>query len=182
MNLGALIQVFFVASMVLVMIVAGVVFVLRRSGPPSWWRPIYSRRADRLWPPAPPPDFAYAVPAGQGESTPWERELPAGGTALVITRHLRRVGPEGLNPPGRLPGAALCGIDLDGGNPDLPEREGETLLWPEEGKPVYAACHACQQVRNTLAEEHHAAHLAPLLTKRGRAYYAEVRARQATRW
>lgn len=56
------------------------------------------------------------------------------------------------------------------------------MFWPKEGEPELAACHACQQVRNTLDQEHYAAHLDPLLTKRGRAYYAEVRARQATRW
>lgn len=182
MNLGALLPLLAVASAVLVLLAAGATFAMRRGRALGWWRPIYSRRADHLWPPAPAPDFAYAVPAGDQDGPAWERELPGGGSALVITRHLRRVGPEGLNHPGGLPGATLCGLDLGGGNPDLPERGREIVFWPKEGEAELAACHACQQVRNTLAEEHYAAHLDPLLTKGGRRYYQGVRARQAARW
>lgn len=74
------------------------------------------------------------------------------------------------------------GLALDGGNLDLPEREEETLTWPKEDRPAYAARYRCQRVRGDLDEQHYAAHLDPLLTKRGRRCYEQVRARRAVRW
>lgn len=126
---------------------------------PTWWPPA-TRRTHR---------GSGRCPTG---TAPWSSPDTSAGSA-----------PKGSTPPpGGLPGATLCGQALDGGNPDLPEREEETFTWFEEDRPAYAACYRCQRVRGDLDEEHYAAHLDPLLTKRGRRYYEQVRARRAQRW
>ena len=128
---------------------AVLLFAWQRNGG-ALYLPRWPRR-QRAHPP--PPTFAFVVPAGEDPAPPWQRTTARGYVLPVRTRHLRLIGPEGINPPGGAPGDALCGQALRGGNPEVPEEEF-TFELPWYGEPVTEPCYHCDLARDAAIEDY----------------------------
>ena len=128
-----------IAAAVIFALTAAAIFTVAvlNARPLTW--PRRHRRA-RTYPP--PPDFVFTIPVGEQPSPPWHRTTARGYTVHVQTRHVRQVGPEGPNPAGGVPGDALCGHPLNGGNPDVPEQNYAITL-PWDGQPAIEPCYHC---------------------------------------
>ena len=119
-----------------VAVVASIAWPLARH---AWLNPRFPT-PDHPYPPR--PTFVFVVPGGEEPAPGWHRTSPRGFTTYVATRHVRQVGPEGVDPAGGVPGEALCGYPLRGGNPAVPEVPA-AISWPADGQPALVSCYHC---------------------------------------